>query len=115
MQKTPHNKLVTELDDFNKEIVCCSAQELCDQGKYTTCKKIKNFKERHWTSLTLKPSMTIIFLNLGFKYQTYHDCRIFVLERREVVAARAKFLRKMCSLRKEIYILNCPFTWMKLG
>ncbi|KAF0731469.1 DDE 3 domain-containing protein [Aphis craccivora] len=67
-------KLVSELDDFDSEMVRRTVHEFYDR-----CELLKNLK---------------------FSYEKCSDGRKFLMERNDIVALRCKFLREICTMRK---------------
>lgn len=105
----------TELDDFDKDFLRRSVHEFYDRGEYPTSSKIRKIMEEKTGYVGSQTSILRVMKKLGFKYTKGNDGRKFLMERRDIVAARADFLRKMHDLRasadtRPIYYLD--ETWV---
>ncbi|KAL4153955.1 hypothetical protein QTP88_001788 [Uroleucon formosanum] len=94
-------KPLTELDDFDADIVRRVVHEFYDRGEYPTAitiltevKKKCNWEGSVW-------SMRSLLKNLKFSFKKCNDGRKFLMERNDIVALRCTFLRKMCTLREQ--------------
>lgn len=108
------SKEVTELDDFNKNVLRNKIFDMYNNGQFPTAEKLvlemKNsigFQGGCWSMLKILKSM-------GFKHRKSNDGRRFLLERSDIVAARMRFLREMHEIRQagssQIYYLD--ETWV---
>jgi len=94
-------KPLTELDDFDADIVRRVVHEFYDRGEYptalTTLTEVK--KKCNWEGSVW--SMRSLLKNLKFSFKKCNDGRKFLMERNDIVALRCTFLRKMCTLREQ--------------
>jgi len=93
------NKPVTDLDDFDNEVVRRVVHSFYDKGEFPTSAKILAALREKTDYRGSKSSVKIILKKLNFKYKRCNDGRKFLMERSDIVAARVKFLRKMNELR----------------
>ena len=104
--KSPRKKLirvkpVTELDDFQKDVVRRSVQEFYDRCEYPTLKKLRDILNEKINYKGSIASLRMILRKLDFRYRKCNDGRRFLMERKDIVTARVAFLRKMYEIRKE--------------
>lgn len=92
-------KLLTELDDFDSDIVRRTVHEFYDRGEYPTALTILTEvrKKCAWDVW----SMRSLLKNLKFSFKKCNDGRKFLMERNDIVALRCTFLRKICTLREQ--------------
>jgi hypothetical protein len=91
-------KYVSELDNFNCDVVRRTVHEFYDRRDYPTSQLIFNSireKINYSGSLT---SIQRLLKNLKFSYKKCSDGRKFLIERNDIVSLRCKFLRKMCIM-----------------
>ena len=93
------DKPVTNLDDFDSEVVRRVVHSFYDKGEFPTSAKILAALREKTDYRGSKSSVKIILKKLNFKYKRCNDGRKFLMERSDIVAARVKFLRKMNELR----------------
>lgn len=98
-KKIPHKSWVTDLDDFNKDIVRRSIQEFYDRGEYPTCSKIRDILKEKINFTGGVYSTWKVVRQIGFRFRKCNDGRKFLMERSDIVLARVKFLRKMHEIR----------------
>lgn len=96
-----HNreKFVTELVDFDNEMVRRVVHDFYDKGEFPTSSKILAALREIVNYQGSKSSLKIILKQLNFKYKKCYDGRKFLMERLDTAAARDKFLRKMNEFR----------------
>lgn len=94
-------KTVTGIDDFDRDIIRRTVHEFYDRGEYPTCKKLCDILREKINFTGCQSSLRKILKSIGFKYKKCNDGRHFLLERKDITAARATFLRKMHNVRKE--------------
>lgn len=88
-------KKCTEMDDFNKEVVRKAVLVYYQRGEFPTLRKIKaDLMEKINYSGSLV-SVLRLLKSLGFRYRKCNDGRKFLMERQDIAASRAIFLRKM--------------------
>jgi len=93
------DKPITELDDFDGEVVRRVVHSFYDKGEFPTSAKILATLREKINYRGSKSSVKIILKKLNFKYKQCNDGRKFLMEWSDIVAARVKFLRKMNELR----------------
>ena len=93
-------KPMTNLDDFDNEVVRRTVHSFYDNGQYPTSAKILralhekiNYSGSQW-------SVRHILRSLNFKYKKCNDGRKFLMERNDIICSRVKFLRKMNEFRR---------------
>jgi len=91
-------KPLTELDDFDADIVRRTVHEFYDRGEYPTAHTILTEvkKKCNWEGSVW--SMRSLLKNFKFSFKKYNDERKFLVERNDIVALRCAFLRKMNTL-----------------
>ena len=96
-----HNvqKTVTEVDDFQKDVLRRRILKYYDEGQYPTAKKLTFDMREEINYKGSVRSMHRIIKSIGFKYEKSNDGRKFLMERGDIVAARIKFLRKLHQLK----------------
>ena len=87
-------KFMTNLDDFDNEVVRRTVYSFYDNGQFLTSAKILVALREKIEYPGSKSSVKTILHNLNFKYRKCNDGRKFLLERNDIVACRVKFLRK---------------------
>uniref|UniRef100_A0A2S2P977 Tc1-like transposase DDE domain-containing protein n=1 Tax=Schizaphis graminum TaxID=13262 RepID=A0A2S2P977_SCHGA len=97
-----HNreKCVTELNDFDIEMVRRVVHNCYDKGEFPTSSKILAALREKVNYQGSESSLKIILKQLNFKYKKCNDGRKFLMERSDTAAARVKFLRKMNEFRE---------------
>ena len=107
---------MTNLDDFEKDVLRRTIYEMYDNGEFPTLKsfvRLMRDKIKYKGSIT---SMRFKFQNLGFRFKRTNDGRKYLSERGDIVAARLKFLRTLHNLRTSgdshpiFYLVE---TWVK--
>lgn len=93
-------KLVSELDDFDSEVVRRTVYEFYDRGEYPTSQLIFNAVKSKINYSGKITSIQRLLKNLKFSYKKCSDGRKFLMERNDIVALRCKFLREICTMRK---------------
>ncbi|KAL4120900.1 hypothetical protein QTP88_013509 [Uroleucon formosanum] len=93
-------KSVTELDDFDNEVIRRVVHSFYDKGEFPTSAKILVELREKLNYRGSKSSVKIILKQLNFKYKKCNDGRKFLMERSDIVTARVKFLRKMNEFRR---------------
>lgn len=109
-------KPMTNLDDFDNEVVRRTVHSFYDNGQYPTSAKILgalhekiNYSGSQW-------SVRHILRSLNFKYKKCNDGHKFLMERNDIVCSRVKFLRKMNEFRRNNDtrpIVYLDETWVK--
>lgn len=94
-------KTVSELDDFDSDIVRRTVYEFYDRGEYPTAQLILNAVRKKTNYTGCVRSMQRLLKNLKFSYKKCNDGRLFLMERNDIVALRCKFLRQMSMLREK--------------
>ncbi|KAE9543577.1 hypothetical protein AGLY_002377 [Aphis glycines] len=93
-------KIVSELDDFDSDVVRRTVHEFYDRGEYPTANLILNDLKQKINYSGCLRSVRNLLKNLKFSYKKCNDGRKFLMERNDIVALRCKFLREICTLRK---------------
>lgn len=101
-KSSPHTKPITDLDDFDMNIVRRTVQDFYDRGEYPTLQKLKPLLDESIGFSGCIVSLGKILKKLGFKYRKSDDGRKFLMERNDIVALRMIFLRKMYTIRREV-------------
>ncbi|KAE9522747.1 hypothetical protein AGLY_016856 [Aphis glycines] len=83
-------KYATELDDFDSDVIRRTVHEFYEKGEYPISKLILNSVQQKFDYKGSLASMK----------RLCNDGRRFLMERNDIVALRCKFLRTMCTLRK---------------
>lgn len=100
-KKYSREKKLTVLSDFDCDVARRTVLEFYDQGKFPTAEKLRvKLQEKIDYNGSVR-SIRRLLHTLGFKYNRANDGRKFLLERRDIVVARAQFLRKMLTLKEE--------------
>jgi len=100
-RKRTHKKWITDIDEFDRDVVRRTVLEAYDRGEYPTCKRLKEeLMEKIGFSGSAK-SICRILKDLGFKFKKCNDGRKFLMERTDIIASRVAFLRKMHLVRQE--------------
>lgn len=92
-------KIVSEIDDFDSDVVRRTVHEFYDRGEYPTAQLILNALRQKINYSGCLRSMQYLLKNLKFSYKKCNDGRKFLMERNDIVALRCKFLREICTLR----------------
>jgi len=92
-------KYVSEVDDFDGDIVRRTVHEFYDKGEYPTAQLILNSVKKKNNYTGSLRSMQRLLKNLKFSYKKCSDGRKFLMERNDIVSLRCTFLRKMYTLR----------------
>lgn len=93
-------KYATELDDFDNDVVRRTVHEFYEKGEYPTSRLILNSIQQKFDYKGSLASVKRLLTKLKFTYKKCNDGRKFLMERNDIVALRCKFLRTMCTLRK---------------
>lgn len=93
-------KYATELDYFDSDVIRRTVHEFYEKGEYPTSKLILNSVQQKFNYQGSLASMKRLLKKLKFTYKRCNDGRRFLMERNDIVALRCKFLRTMCTLRK---------------
>jgi len=93
-------RYVTNLDDFDNEVVRRTVHSFYDNHEFPTSAKILAAMREKTNYPGSKSSMKVLLKNLDFKYKKCNDGRKFLMERNDIVASRVKFLRKMNEFRR---------------
>lgn len=93
-------KYVSELDDFDSDVVRRTVHEFYDRGEYPTSQLILNAIKSKINYSGSLSSIKRLLRNLKFSYKKCSDGRKFLMERNDIVALRCKFLRQMCTMRQ---------------
>lgn len=93
-------KLMTNLDDFDNEVVRRTVHSFYDNGQFPTSAKILSALREKIEYPGSKSSVKTILHNLNFKYKKCNDGRKFLMERNDIAASRVKFLRKVNQFRQ---------------
>jgi transposase len=108
-------KSITNVDDFEKDVIRRTVQECYDKGEYPTCGKLKEALKEKIGFKGSESSLRTILKRIGYKYKRCNDGRRFFMERADIVAARVTFLRKMHNERAnklERPIIYLDETWV---
>lgn len=100
-KKYKRDKKRTGLDDFDKDVVRKTVLSFYDKGEFPTAEKVKLQLQEKIDFEGSERSVRRLFKSLGFKFKKCNDGRKFLMERNDIAAARARFLRKMHFLRKD--------------
>lgn len=92
-------KRVTNLDDFQKDVVRRTIFYFYDNGKFPTADKLTVLLRKKINYSGSVSSTKRLLNRLGFRYRKTIDGRKYLMERNDIVAARLKFLRKMHMIR----------------
>ncbi|XP_050064650.1 uncharacterized protein LOC126553545 [Aphis gossypii] len=95
------SKPLTELDDFDADIVRRTVHEFYDRGEYPTALTILTEVRKKCAWEGSMWSMRSLLKNLKFSFKKCNDGRKFLMERNDIVALRCTFLRKICTLREQ--------------
>ena len=89
-------KRVTNLDDFEKDVLRRTIYEIYDNGEYPMLKSLFRLmrEKKYRGSIT---SMIFILQNLGFRFKRTNDGMKYLLG--DIVATRLKFIRTLHNLR----------------
>jgi hypothetical protein len=90
---------VTNLDDFEKDVLRRSIFGFYDSGEFPTAKKHTLEMRDKINYRGSASSMYKILKSIVFKYRKTNDGRKFLMERGDIVAALIKFLRTVRNLR----------------
>lgn len=93
-------KIVSELGDFDSDVVRRTVHEFYDRGEYPTVQLILNNLRQKINFSGCLRSTQYLLKNLKFSYKKCNDGRKFLMERNDIVALRCKFLREICTLRE---------------
>uniref|UniRef100_A0A2S2NB48 Tc1-like transposase DDE domain-containing protein n=1 Tax=Schizaphis graminum TaxID=13262 RepID=A0A2S2NB48_SCHGA len=93
-------KIVSELDDFDSDVVRRTVHDFYDRGEYPTPQLILNALRQKINYSGCLRSMQYLLKNLKFSYKKCYDGRKFLMEKNYIVALRCKFLREICALRE---------------
>ena len=98
-KKHKRNKPVCDLDNFNKDVLRRTVFDMYTAGEFPTADKlVKKMKEKIGFAGSVS-SMLRILKGLGFRYKMCNNGRKFLMERSDIAAARATFLRKIHEVR----------------
>ncbi|XP_060861789.1 uncharacterized protein LOC132938795 [Metopolophium dirhodum] len=94
-------KPLTELDDFDADMVRRTVYEFYSRGEYPTALTVLTEvkKKCNWEGSV--QSLRTLLKNLKFSFKKCSDGRKVLMERNDIVALRCAFLRKMCTLREQ--------------
>ena len=93
-------KLMTNLDDFDNEVVRRTVHSFNDKGQFPTSAKILATLREKIEYPGSKSSVKTILHNLNFKYKKCNDGCRFLMERNDIVASRVKVLRKLNQFKR---------------
>ncbi|XP_026821632.1 uncharacterized protein LOC113560022 [Rhopalosiphum maidis] len=93
-------KIVSELNDFDSDVVRRTVHEFYDRGEYPTTQLILNALRQKINYSGCLRSMQYLLRNLKFSHKKCNDGRKFFMEKNDIVALRCKFLREICALRE---------------
>ncbi|KAG8281855.1 hypothetical protein J6590_049919 [Homalodisca vitripennis] len=106
-------KQLTVLSDFDCDLVRRTILEFYDQGEFPTAAKVRIKLEEKIEYKGSVRSTRKLLHTVGFKFKKANDGRKFLMERQDIVVARAQFLRKMKSVRDEnVDRVYLDETWM---
>jgi hypothetical protein len=92
-------KLVTNLDDFEKDVLRRTIFGFYDSGEFSTAKKLAiELRDK----INYRGSVSSIYKllkSIGFKYRKTNDRRKFLVGRGDIVDAGIKFLRTVHNHR----------------
>lgn len=84
------DKPVTDLNDFDSEVVKMVIHSIYDKGEFPTSAKILAALREKTDYRGSKSSLKIILKKLNFKYKRCNDGREFLMERSDIIAERVK-------------------------
>ena len=93
-------KPVTDLDDFNKNLLRTTIFDMYKNGEYPTALKLVQKMKKAVGFNGSRDSILRILKNMGFCFKKCSDGRKFLMERIDIVAARIAFLRKIHKIRE---------------
>jgi hypothetical protein len=93
-------KRETKLDDCEKDVFRRTIFGFYDSGEFPTEKKLALQLRDKINYRSSVSSIYKILKSVGFKYRETNDGRKFLMERRDIVAARNNFLRTVHNLRQ---------------
>lgn len=95
------DKRLTVLSGFDCDVVRRTVLQFYDKGEFPTAEKVQmELQEKIGYSGSVW-SVRRLLHELGFKYKKANDGRKFLLERNDIAAARARFLRKIHTLQQQ--------------
>ena len=107
------NKPISDLDNFNKDILRGSIFEMYTRGEFPTAEKLVKIMNEKVGFVGSASSMLRILRGLGFRYKMCNNGRKFLMERSDIAAARARFLRKIHEVREAGHnIFYLDETWV---
>jgi hypothetical protein len=106
---------VTDMNDFDKDVLCRTVYEFYDNGEYPTASKLRKIMEEKIRFSGSQSSILRLLKKMGFRCRKCNDGRKFFMERRDIAVARMEFLRTMHNIRssgdtRPIYYLD--ETWV---
>lgn len=94
-------KKLINLSDFDCDVVRRTVLQFYDRGEFPSAERVQSeLKDKIEYSGSVW-SVRRLLRRLGFRYKNCNDGRKFLLERGDIVAARARFLRKMHALKQD--------------
>jgi len=93
-------KTVSELGDFDSDVVRRTVYELYDQGEFPNAKIVLNALQQKINYTGCLRSMQMLLKSLKFSTKKCNNGRTLLMERNDIVALQCKFLREICRTRE---------------
>lgn len=93
-------KYVSELDDFDSDVVRRTVHEFYDKSEYPTSQLILNAINSKINYSGSLSSIKRLLRNLKFFNKKCSDGRKFLMKRNDIVTLRCKFLRQICTMHQ---------------
>jgi len=93
-------KIVSELGDFDSDVLRRTVYELYDRGEFPHANMILNALKQKINYTGCLRSMQILLKNMKFSNKKCNHGRKLWMERNDIVALQCKFLREICTTRE---------------
>ncbi|KAJ4441279.1 hypothetical protein ANN_11133 [Periplaneta americana] len=117
MKTIKRQRHVTDLNDFDKNMLRRTVLEFNDRGENPTLSKLrKAMAEKIGFQESLSPFLRIL-KKLGFTYNRYNDGRRYLMQGQDIAEERAAILTRMHNTRSSGYtnpIFYLDETWEPL-
>jgi transposase len=90
---------VTDMNNFDKDVLCQTVYEFYYMGKYPTASKLRKIVEEKIGFSGSQSLILRLLRKMGFRYRKCNYGRKFLMERRDIVLARMEFLRTIHNIR----------------
>jgi transposase len=100
-KKKEHKKWVTDLDEFDLDVVRRTVFEFYDRKEFVTCEKMRSVLKDKIGFAGGKTSTWKVLKKAGFSFRKCNDGRRFLMERDDIVMARLEFLRRIHEVKNE--------------